>query len=110
MRDNLSIDNNLASELFGWKPLLLGSREHKRIRALNDQGKDDDAFQTWFTFATSAYTKENLVELCKCLWKAGKDAGQEKIICIAEKIEAAMERLVVYVMSSDLLQSNSSCF
>ena len=71
---------------------MLGSQEHKRIRALNDQGKDDDAFQTWFSFATNGYTEVSLVELCKCLRRAGKDA-RPKLIDIAEKIETAMKRL-----------------
>jgi GTPase SAR1 family protein len=91
LEENLHIDNTLASKLYGWKPSLLRSPEHKRIRALNDQGKDDDAFQTWFSFATSGYLEESLVELCKCLRKAGKDA-RPKLIRIADKIEAAMEK------------------
>jgi hypothetical protein len=77
--------------LFGWKPPLLGSQEHKRIRSLNDQGKDDDAFQTWFSFAIEGYTEERLVEFCKCLRKTEKKHPRPKLRQIADKIEAAMK-------------------
>jgi hypothetical protein len=90
LEENLHIDNTLASKLYGWKPSLLRSQEYKRIGALLDQGEDDKAFEKWYTFATG-YSEELLKEFCKCLRKAGKDA-RPKLIRIADKIEAAMEK------------------
>ena len=55
------------------------------IRALNEHGKHSEAFQKWYQFAESGYTKERLRVFCECLEEAGKDA-RPKLIEVAKEI------------------------
>ena len=82
---NLLVDNELAAELFGWKPRLLNERTLNEIRALNGYGRHSEAFLKWYQFAKSWYTEERLRAFCECLEKAGKDA-RSKLIEVAKKI------------------------
>ena len=88
---NLSIDNDLASILYGWKPQLLEDPPYHQINALNDNGKHQDAFKQWHKFAMKSYTEKRLLELCKCLRKAGKKA-KPKLTEVAVEIESAIEK------------------
>ena len=73
LRKNLRVDNELAAKLYGWSPQLLGDPPYGEIRSLNNQGRQYDAFEKWFNFATSSYTQESVGEFCKCLKEAGRE-------------------------------------
>ena len=71
LRENLSIDNEVASKLFGWSPRLLGDPPYREILSLNERGKHFDAFERWYQFAESSYTEDRLKVFCECLGEIG---------------------------------------
>ena len=90
LRNNLRITEDLAAELYGWKPQLLDGPTFKEITALNDRGKPGDAFQKWHDYAASWYTEESLREFCKCLEDAGNIA-KPKLRQVAKKIKKTLK-------------------
>ena len=64
------VDNELAASMYGSK--LLDYPTYSRICALNEKGRQNDAFEQWFRFATSNYTEESINVLSDCLKKVGK--------------------------------------
>ena len=85
LRGNLPIDNELAAKLFGWEPQLLDGPIFDEIRALNELGRHSEAFQKWYQFAESWYTKERLKNFRECLEELGKDT-KPKLIEVAKEI------------------------
>ena len=84
LRKNLTVDNELAAKLYGWKPQLLGDPPYSEIKSLSNQGKQYDAFEKWFNFATSYYTQESVGMFCNCLKEAGRE-GRPKLTKVARK-------------------------
>ena len=85
LRENLIVDSDLASKLFGWKPQLLAGPPYREIRALNDLGKHHDAFEKWYVFSESSYTEDRLEVFCECLKVVGKNT-RPKLKVVAEEI------------------------
>ena len=89
LEKNLSVDNYLATQLYGLK--LLGDPPYSEIHALNKNGEHHEAFDHWYSFASKYYTGESLNDLCECLKRVGEEA-RPKLIEVAKKIEQAIKR------------------
>jgi hypothetical protein len=85
LRENLSIDNEVASKLFGWRPQLLGDPPYREILFLNDRGKNFDAFERWHQFAETSYTADRLKVFCECLQEIGSCA-KPKVVEVGRKM------------------------
>ena len=83
----MTIDNEVAAKLFGWKPQLLGDPPYYEICSLNECGKHYDAFEKWYVFAKSSYTEERLNDFCECLREIGRVDARSKFAEVAEILE-----------------------
>ena len=95
LRENLSIDNEVASKLFGWSPQLLGDPPYREILSLNERGKHLDAFERWHQFAESSYTEDRLKVFCECLAEIGSPT-RPKLVDVGRRV---FEKLVGEPMS-----------
>ena len=86
LRENLTVDNQVAARLFGWKPPLLGDPPYYEIRSLNEGGKHYDAFEKWYVFAKSSYTEERLKDFCECLEEIGGKDARSKLAEVAVEL------------------------
>ena len=82
--------DDLAAELYGWKPQLLDGSTFKEITALNDRGKSGDAFQKWHDYAECVYTEESLRDFCKCL-EDPENIAKPKLRQVAKKIKKTLK-------------------
>ena len=89
LEENLSVDNELALKLYGSK--LLGDNHFSEIRASNDNGKHQEAFVHWYSYASKNYTGKSLNNLCKCLRRVGENA-RPLLTEVAKKIEKAIRK------------------
>ena len=85
LRENLSIDNEVASKLFGWRPQLLGDPPYREILSLNERGKHFDAFERWYQFVESSYTEDRLKVFCECLEEIGNPT-RPKLVDVGRRL------------------------
>ena len=90
LSENLKLDNNVASKMYSWNPKLLNSTTYNNIRRLCENNEYEKVFSEWYWYAKNFYTGVFLMEFCKCLKKAGKDA-RPVLIVVAEKIEGELQ-------------------
>ena len=91
LRDNLTIDSQVAARLFGWKPQLLTDPPYHEICHLNECGKHYDAFDKWYMFAISSYTEDSLKVFCECLREIAEKDAKSKLVEVAEEILKKLE-------------------
>ena len=113
LRENLSIDSEVASKLFGWSPQLLGDPPYREILSLNERGKHFDAFERWYQFAESSYTEDRLKVFCECLGEIGSPT-RPKLIEVGRRVfemlvGEPMSGWFVFVLCSKLLSQCCVC-
>ena len=89
LEENLSVDNELAAQLYGLN--LLGDPPYSEICTLNNNGKHQEAFAHWYSYASKNYTGKSLNNLCKCLRRVGENA-RPLLTEVAKKIEKAIRK------------------